>query len=106
MTWSVLIGGWVSGEETPMPKDNKPRRVIHGMAKIPAPTSELLERLAIAMYQAFADRLTIGTDLELNDWVSSSDTIRDAWRAAAVRGYTTIALAGGAGLVGIEEPDD
>jgi hypothetical protein len=78
-------------------------QIDHRMAKIPAPTKEMLEACALVAFKAMKERVEIHTNTDSADWDDLHEWLRESWLESMKNVYGVIAMHGGAEIKKLDE---
>tara|TARA_R100000808_G_C2083373_1_gene106429 strand:+ start:261 stop:518 length:258 start_codon:yes stop_codon:yes gene_type:complete len=80
------------------------KRIEHQEVLFPTPTQAILDGMALAGYNAFANSVEDEVDGRLRDWDDSADFIKMGWMQSSRAMYAFLAVAAGAKIT--EIPDN
>jgi len=84
-------------------KNSNAIKIIATDAKLPLPSSRLIEEVAKSVYMAVSMTAVIEMNThEAAGWEDLHEEVRDIWRAGARSAYAVIAIHGGGKIEGID----
>lgn len=82
------------------------KRIEHLGILFPTPTQSLIDGMALAGYNAFANSVSEELDGRFRDWDETADFVRVGWIDSSRSMYAFLAVAAGAKITEIPEPPD
>ena len=79
------------------------KRIEHQDILFPTPTQAILDGMALAGYNAFANTVEEDIDGRLRDWDESADFVKTGWMQSSRAMYAFLAVSAGAKITEIPE---
>ena len=79
------------------------KRIEHQKVSFPTPNKELLDGMALAGYNAFANCIDMEIEGRVRNWDECSEFVQDGWIQSSRAMYAFLAVASGAKVTQIPE---